>query len=75
MTFEEKVAEIRAFLGRGSLGDQLRGRMYRLCMEWNQISQELTERFGTTLEEGTDWQDYEADLAMKDFLFWFTWGN
>lgn len=75
MTFEEKQGEIRAFLGRGEVGDPLRERMVALAYEWSAIANELVQRFGTTLEDGADWQDYEADLAMKDFLFWWTWGN
>ena len=50
LTFQAKVREIETYIGRLDDGhDELIMRINRLFSEWNEISYELTLRFGTSL--------------------------
>lgn len=74
--FLDKVIEIRSWIGRlDDDGDPLRSEVRELIIKWNEVSMALTDRFGTSLEVGSDWQDYEADVALNGVRFWWTWGN
>lgn len=79
--YQAKVREIQAWLMHPyrdpgtATQSVLRERFWSLVRDWEGISQELTEQFGTTLEDGADWQDFEADQAMNASRFWWVWGN
>lgn len=76
---QELRAEVRTYLGRGDIADPvLQKKVGDLVTLYEEVATDLMNRFdpeGKRTEAPSDWADNEVDQALRDFMFWWRWGN
>lgn len=78
-TNEELVAEARRLLHQSPVTDPaFQQKVVALVATFEEVRNALQDQLdpeGTRTKRPTEWADHEVDTAIKDYLFWWVWGN